>query len=154
MNSPAETIDLSRQKQKYLHRPEKGEIGDCYRTAIACVLGVPRDSVPHFVEQAGWDNEEQAQELLREWLAERGIRRVSFPIHTGPHDHDYGLRCINVWNPGARFIFSGTSRNGTMHCVVARNGAIEWDPAIDNSGIVGPDPDGFYWAEYFFRGAA
>ena len=40
-------LDLGRQYQAFPHRPQDGVQGDCYRTAVACVLGVERDSVPH-----------------------------------------------------------------------------------------------------------
>ena len=150
MSAETATIDLHRQKQKYLHRPEKGEIGDCYRTAIACVLGVPRDSVPHFVEIYGWDNGDEVYAALLEWLKrERGMTILRFPIWHFDQGYEIALSTLLAWNPNAgRFIFTGTSRNGTLHCVVAHAGEIEWDPAIDNSGIVGPASDGWFWAEF------
>lgn len=156
MSASVMTLDLHRQKQKYLHRPEKDEIGDCYRTAIACVLGVPRDSVPHFVEIYGWDNGDEVYVALLDWLKrEHGMNVVRFPIYSFDRGHEHALATIQAWNPTAgRFLFSGTSRNGTMHCVVAHAGEIEWDPAIDNSGIVGPGPGGWYWAEFIVGGAA
>lgn len=39
---------IKRQKQAFLHKPEEGVYGDCYRTCIACLLGIDRDAVPHF----------------------------------------------------------------------------------------------------------
>jgi hypothetical protein len=37
---------------------------------------------------------------------------------------------------------------GTAHVVIALNDAIVWDPALDDSGIVGPADDGYYWIEF------
>lgn len=43
--------NLAEQKQKYKHKSNSQEIvGDCWRTAIACLLEMPRDDVPHFAQ--------------------------------------------------------------------------------------------------------
>jgi len=34
-------------KQKYLHDPGNGVIGDCYRTAIGCILEIDPMELPH-----------------------------------------------------------------------------------------------------------
>lgn len=39
-------------------------------------------------------------------------------------------------------------RNGTAHVVIGLNDAIVWDPAQDDSGIVAPADDGYYWIEF------
>lgn len=156
MNNTNEAVDLYRQKQKHLHRPDEGEIGDCYRTAIACVLGVPRDSVPHFVEICGWDNGVGCHAATLDWLKrEHGMTMVRFPIWHFGEGYEQARNQITDWNPTAgRYLFSGQSRNGTFHCVVAHGRAIEWDPAIDDSGIVAPGPEGWYWAEFIVGVAA
>lgn len=34
--------------QQFLHNPEKGIVGDCFRACIASVLELPIEAVPHF----------------------------------------------------------------------------------------------------------
>ncbi|MGW8565701.1 hypothetical protein [Isoptericola sp. NPDC055881] len=55
-----------------LHNAGPGEevVGDCWRTAIACVLDIPPADVPHFVQEHGGYF---AQATL-DWLAERDMR--------------------------------------------------------------------------------
>lgn len=45
------TIASSKQfvDQEFLHDPDAGITGDCWRAGIANVLGVPLETVPHFV---------------------------------------------------------------------------------------------------------
>ena len=47
------------------------------------------------------------------------------------------------------FILGGRSSNGHGHSVVAGNGAILWDPSLDDAGIVGPLEDGMWWTIFF-----
>jgi hypothetical protein len=47
------------------------------------------------------------------------------------------------------FLLTGTSRNRCAHTVVACNGDIVCDPSLDDSGIIGPTDDGFYWLTFF-----
>ena len=52
------------QKQANRHDPENGIFGDCYRTCLAGLLGVDRDSVPHHVltmDQELWNSEESSR---------------------------------------------------------------------------------------------
>jgi hypothetical protein len=39
------------------------------------------------------------------------------------------------------------------HTVVCRGGRIEWDPSMDDAGIVGPCDDGFYWVTWLIPAA-
>ena len=40
-------------KQLNEHNPDEGVYGDCYRTAIGCLLNIPPEFVPHFCEPHG-----------------------------------------------------------------------------------------------------
>jgi len=44
------------QKQKFAHKPDEGVFGDCFRTALAAILDLDRDDVPHFNEGAMFDS--------------------------------------------------------------------------------------------------
>ena len=57
------------------------------------------------------------------------------------------LQHMAVLNPGIHYLLSGSRRNGTNHVVVACGGEIVHDPALDDSGIVGPMDNGFFYVE-------
>ena len=47
------------QQQKFKHDPANGSYGDCFRTALACILDLDRDEVPHFNEGLQFDDGNQ-----------------------------------------------------------------------------------------------
>lgn len=129
-------------KQLFRHNIEENVIGDCWRTAIGCLLDKRPEDVPHFVEEH-WGDPETAMRLTREWLKTQGYGYIEIP-YNAPNLQGI-LDTINAINPGVYYLLGGNSRNGTGHSVVALNDKIVFDPALDNSGIVGPMDDGFYW---------
>lgn len=134
---------MRQHKQAYRHDPAAGIHGDCDRTSIACLLELPRDSVPHFFADGA--TPEQAHALRHAWLQERGL--VEFQVHyDGALPLSDLLAVMEHNNPGTEWILQGASKNGTNHCVVCCGGEIVWDPALDDSGIVGPCDDGYWWA--------
>lgn len=135
-------------KGMILHEPEQGQNGDCYRTAIACLIDAPSpDYVPHFFE----DNDLRGNDDARQWLLEQGYWIIS--AHW-PEDLSYkqAIRNESHTNPGIPFLLSGKSSLSNGHTVVCQDGAIIHDPSPRNSGIVGPMEfsDGFvgYLVEY------
>ncbi|RUW39153.1 hypothetical protein EN739_24440 [Mesorhizobium sp. M2A.F.Ca.ET.017.03.2.1] len=142
------------QKQLFRHAPDKGIFGDCYRTAVACILDLDPDQVPHVHRLI--TGAEQG-EIIDRFLAEIGVTRLSIPFTV--EGVQAALDSAALWSKGLPCLFSGTSRNGTGHVVVAHGGKIICDPSQDDSGIVGPMDDGFYWVEWLVfsaedRGAA
>ena len=125
-------------KQLYRHNPEIGQIGDCYRTTIGCLLDIPPEDVPHFYEQ--WDN--NGPELAGAWLGAQGLALAEFPF-TGDTLDDV-LGTVGDWNPSLYWILTGKSSNNVNHSVVCKGGVIEHDPSLDDSGIVGPTEEGYY----------
>lgn len=144
---------MIKQKQLYRHRPEQGEIGDCHRTAIACLLDLRPEDVPHFGEM-NWDHESRAfrepghfNEDVALYLAGQGLARVD--VVYGGGDLEGVLNMQAHLNPDAYYLLGGESRTGVNHTVIGQGGAIVWDPSLDDSGIVGPcKPDGYYWITY------
>lgn len=130
-------------KQLNLHQPKEGIIGDCWRTAIACLMDKLPEEVPHFLEPY-WREPDATNALrdIREWLATYGLGYVEVPF--GACELDHMLHCMNLWGDSAPMLLSGTSKNGTNHIVIVKDGKIIWDPARDDSGIVGPTDTG-YW---------
>lgn len=132
-------------KQLFRHAPEAvpAIYGDCHRTAIACLLDLDPREVPHF-GAAAFDDPELFYKMEREFLRSRGLAKYDV-VYSGEFTLEQVLEHIGALNPGVRYLLGGKSRNGTHHTVVGCGGRIEWDPALDDSGIVGPCTDGYYW---------
>lgn len=136
-------------RQMINHDPENGQWGDCFRTALACVLDMEVLDVPHFCD--GDPDTETFSKLLNGWLSSRGIAMFDVPYDSSLDDL---LRVQSVLNANVYYLLSGESRRGVNHTVVCRGGEIVHDPAGD-SGIIGPCIDRetpehdrkFYWVQ-------
>lgn len=131
-------------KQLYYHRPAQGTVGDCHRTAIACMLDLQPDEVPHFMKDH-WEDPVTAHQEFSKFLASRGLAQVNVIYEC---TLEQLLHSLGTMNPYARYLLGGRSANGTNHTVVARGKQIEWDPSMDDSGIVGPCDDGYFWVTW------
>lgn len=135
------------QKQLLRHNPP-ASYGDCFRTAIAIVLDMDAAEVPHFMDGAasGEDGAAKAEAFLNA----RGMTTINI-VCDGSRPLQAVLDSIAGTNLRQLpvFLVTGTSRNGCAHVVVACNGDIACDPALDDSGIVGPCDDGYYWLTFF-----
>jgi len=135
------------RKQLFRHRPEEGEIGDCHRTAIACLLNMEPESVPHFGKkdfEIGIEKRSQAAEVDA-WLAERDLAQVSIAYSDDLEDI---LSCMGALNPKAFYLLGGRSRTGVNHSVIGCGDRIVWDTSLDDAGIVGPCSDGYFWITF------
>lgn len=135
-------------KQLYLHIPEKGLIGDCYRTCIACILNLEVEDVPHFYAdlwKPGESSVDQAlvDKLAIEWLKQRGILVVQFPLKAVDNEQFYKWAAAYI-APEIYFMLGCNSSQGG-HAVVVRSDGYMWDPSKNNTGCVGPMDDGYYW---------
>lgn len=134
------------QKQLLRHNPP-ATFGDCYRTSIAVILDMDAADVPHFMDvgnsgEGAWDQAET-------WLNARGLCTIAM-LFDGATPLQKVLDTIACVNQRSRpaFLLHGTSRNRVNHTVVACNGDIVCDPSLDNSGIIGPCDDGYYWVTF------
>lgn len=134
---------MKHQKQLYSHKPEMQVYGDCARTVYSALLDMNAEDVPHFV----WDNPDAQvfAERQRMFLESVGYREVSFPFRADLQSLQDHMR-LN--SPGIYYMLVGESRTGCNHAVVCLNGEIVMDPAINDSGIIGPSSDGFYWLSF------
>lgn len=132
------------QKQKYRHNLDEGTIGDCHRTAIACLMNRNRDDVPHFAKDT-WGKPVEFNKAVDDWLMSQGLV-ATHSIYECTLEVLLGH--LEQLNPTAFYLLGGMSANGTEHTVIGHGGKIIWDPAIDNSGIVGPCASGVYWVTY------
>lgn len=129
-------------KQRFLHDPDNGQYGDCHRTAIACILDLELDDVPHFLYDNCDGNEFDRRE--REFLSKRGLIMINIPF-AGTLDEV--LQSIKHNSPGAVFLLAGKSPRGTCHSVVCFDGKIIHDPHPDGGGVVAPCSD-YWWAQF------
>lgn len=136
-------------KQRFKHDPANGVWGDCHRTAIATVLGLELDEVPHFAGDGCSDAEFARRE--REFLASRGIVSISMPLVLAEGSDYRELLAMVARMNGDDFVYllGGRSRTGVNHTVVCRGAEIFSDPSQSDAGIVGPCKDGHYWLTFF-----
>jgi hypothetical protein len=123
------------------HDPDNGTWGDCHRAAVASLLELPLEKVPHFGD--GGPDAEEFTARERRFLSSLGLWPVYFAYKDTPLEAIQ--RYMKLANPGVYYLLGGTSRLGTPHTVVGLDDEIVHDPSRVNSGIVGPMADGVYW---------
>lgn len=138
---------MTPQKQLYRHDPDNGVYGDCWRTAIACLLDLPPEDVPHMHVDSGVPNMAEQDRRMNEFLASRGLMLIGVPF-PGEMTLETLLAAVEVYSSGTRALLTGKSRTGCNHIVVLHQGAIEWDPAQTDSGIIAPADDGYWWVNW------
>lgn len=134
--------------QSIRHDPDNGAFGDCHRAAIATVLGLTLDDVPHFLHD-GCNGEEFAQREAR-FLARHGLVACCVPFAGDSYQHVLETM-LNINGEDFVCLLGGTSRSGCNHTVVCRGSEIVHDPSPVGSGVIGPCDDGFYWLTFFCR---
>lgn len=137
---------MTPHKQMFRHAPERGEYGDCDRTTIACLLDLRPVEVPHWghpdvVPKDKWN------EAKTKWLAAKGYSLANFLFGEETGLENILMTMKNI-NPGLFYLLSGESATGVNHVVVCLNDKIVHDPSLDNSGIVGPCDDGYFWVQF------
>lgn len=133
------------QKQAFLHRPDEDTYGDCDRTCYAMILNWKRDDVPNW--NHGNPNTETFYARRERWLDSIGLCSIRVP-YSKNNTLEQVLGAQKIVNPNIYYILGGLSKNNTNHSVVCYNDQIVGDPAIDNSGIIGPMDNGYWEVEY------
>ena len=59
------------------------------------------------------------------------------------------LKVGKVSSCGTYYILGGQSKTGVNHTVVCHSDKIVLDPSLNDSGIIGPCDDGYYWMTFF-----
>lgn len=138
-------------KQLFGHDPENGIYGDCYRTVIGCLVDVPPDKVPHFSVVNGPETTgDEAWGACKEFLKEYGLISIYVQLLEVDGVQAALDRTAFLW-PGIILLFNGTSRNGTNHVVIVKDGKIIHDPSPYETGIVGPLQEGYFTVELIVR---
>lgn len=133
-------LTLSRLEQLHIAVPgdsDERPVGDCYRTAIACLLGAPSPAeVPHFVDDLldvppswpdapAWD----VFAAARTWL------RTNFELDLFPSNIGWAA------DGGTRFLAGVQSRRGSWgHVVVAMGRRVIHDPSAARMAELGLAP--------------
>lgn len=133
-------------KQTIKHDPTKGQYGDCHRAAIATVLDLPIEDVPHFVHDDCSPEEFCRRE--RAFLAQHGLTSLHF-AYQAP-DLQTILDTVAAFNgQDTVYLVGGLSPRGVNHSVVARGNALVHDPSPNDGFLVGPCDDGWWWLTFF-----
>lgn len=104
--------------------PEHPErMGNCLQAALASILDLSLDDVPHFVQ----DDQDHADDESWHWYA----RMLAWLDSRGLH-----LRDGEGAPPGSLVLALGTSPRGLGHIVIQRDGALVHDPHPDRTGLV------------------
>jgi hypothetical protein len=90
-----------------------GREGNCLQAAVASLLDLPLDNVPHFLESPDFEN------TMVTFAAQHGYK-IRYSWTTPP---EFGLA-------------HGPSPRGVSHAVVYRDSEFAWDPHPDRSGLL------------------
>lgn len=102
--------------QTILHDPDQpGRYGNCLQAAVASMMRLPLDEVPHFANFVWWP------QALRLWLRGRDLTMK------GERTTEYPQRLALV---------GGKSERGVAHVVLGYEGRMVWDPHPSRSGLV------------------
>ena len=128
-------------QQLYDHNPTAGVYGDCYRTALGCLLHIPPEEVPHFCDFSVYSDEEWAGHRDR-WLAERGLGRVI--INYVGSEVEEILHYFEEINPGCYYLLAGNTADAVPHVVICQGGQVIHNPNRYDVPIVAPLEEGNY----------
>lgn len=134
-----------RYLQTNLHTPEewhRGLVGDCWRTAICCIIERPPWHTSNLVDQVIHRPRDLWTTFYAHWLARLGWRAYSFGIDW--EDVDYPRHAYDEDGCGYHLIIGRTVR-GTSHVVVGLDGRIIWDPSPSQTGLVPPTDHATRW---------
>jgi hypothetical protein len=130
-----------------LTQTHEGEFGNCWQTAVACVLELPASELPdqHLIEKTAKLHDRARTEegssgppyyaghfsymnALNAYLAKH--HRLAYVQERAWH-----FSTLQFQEPGWHFAIGPTSRNAFLHCVVARHGEQVWDPNSSRAGL-------------------
>lgn len=135
---------MRNQKQAILgHNPKEGVYGDCFRTALANLLDLDRDEVPHFMD--GGNRPDNVWPTVNKWLNVRGLHLVAIAFQCELNDLFVMMKRIN---PGVIYLLAGSSERGVVHQVIACDDKIIQDPHPSGIGVSSPCEDGHYWINF------
>ncbi|QBJ13203.1 hypothetical protein EYD00_07250 [Agrobacterium sp. 33MFTa1.1] len=141
---------FQRHQQLFRHDPDNGVYGDCFRTVVACLLCVDPVDVPHV---CNGPDDGLANDRMREFLTANGIFMIGVAFD-GAVELERILEIGEQSSGGLPWMLTGQSTNGVNHVVICQGASITHDTSIDQSGIVGPTKEGWWWMEWIVRAAS
>lgn len=130
-------------KQRFMHNPPE-EIGDCHRTAIACMLDLEPEQVPHF-GKIHWENGDAWYAAEAAFLREHGFAHANIWFEARDDlKAEHVMATMKHTCPDVYYLLGGKSRTGNDHTVIGLNDQIAHDPSPLESGIIGPMTSGYY----------
>ena len=151
---------MMRFMQTIKHDPDNGQWGDCYRTAIGCLLDLPPDQVPHFCDGAA-PNWNTARD---QWLRDNSLMVVHLGIAAATLTEALEITATYApdqqLTPGvtlkSHYLLTGLSGRGVNHSVVALGCNIVHNPAAhwygDDDTLLGPCPETDSWEMEYIVG--
>lgn len=117
-------------KQKSAHIPQIGIFGDCYRTALACVLDMDPETVPHFMQLFQGQSDAILDQAIDEWLRQRGFTKIDIPYFANGLSRGEIMNIIAQQNGyDLLYLLTGMSSNNSAHVVICRGNQVLWDPS-------------------------
>jgi hypothetical protein len=108
-------------QQTILYDPANPQrLGNCLQAAVASMLDLPLDEVPHFAQiDYDTDGDTNWASYLATWLRERGWRLDA-----------------HAPEPGEVYLGVGPSPRGVHHIAIFRDGELLHDPHPDGTGLL------------------
>lgn len=127
-------------RQLIQHTPDSGLTGDCHRTAIACILDLEPESVPHFFKD-GLRPEVDWRADVEAYLNSIGYTQADVMFGAPlPELFQY----MQDRNPSTLYLMGGVSLRDTPHTVVCLGGTFFHDPHPGDVFLSRPFDHG-YW---------
>jgi hypothetical protein len=126
---------MTPQFQKHpKHIPERGMYGDCFTAALASILDLPIDQVPHFSKLYPKDDKKR-QNAIEDFLFKKGYYLILL-------DYLSGIREIEKISPahsgGYYHLILGLDHDDDGHACVGFNGKLVHDPHPSQRWLANP----------------
>jgi hypothetical protein len=147
-------MKLRLQKQTIAHDSTTGRNGNCFAAALASIIGIDVQNVPHFYEDASSDSsgiDAVIAKWIGQWLAGIGLMKISTLVQADSLNEVIDTIEELQSFPGYPVLVSGTTSAGVAHVVIVKDGAVLWDPSTSNAGLAGPIVEGFWLIEWIVQ---
>jgi hypothetical protein len=121
------------------HQPPTA-YGDCLRAALASVLDLPAEDVPHFAHDGA--DPEIVLQRARDYLRPMGLTAF-VSIYDGSNSRAEVLEYMAERNPDTTYLLFGLVSEGGGHVVVCTGGKVVHNPAWYGCHVVAPGPSGW-----------
>ena len=131
---------MHKVQQAILHDPENGLYGDCMRAAVASVLDLKLEEVPHCCGTSEKCKGTKWLEELQAFLFKRGLFYVEVTMESAEF-----IRKNFLVDKFYHIITGPSPRGNGYHAVVGCNGEIVWDPHPSQEGLKPQSADSVWY---------